>query len=246
MKDTKTLCGIHAVTQAILEQPEQILDLYWDKERHDHRIQAILDSANAQKIKRIALGKDKLEALAGTPNHQGVVLRLVQTQTYSEKDILELVENNPKALVLILDCIQDPHNLGACMRSALALGVDALVFPQDKSCPVTATVSKVASGAAERLPYVAVKNLARFMQSLKEAGVWCIGTSLETEKYLHQIDLTGPIAMVMGQEATGLRQLTEKNCDMLAKIPMAGPMESLNVSVATGISLYEIYRQRFT
>lgn len=244
MSHDKKVAGIHPVAQLIHEQPEKILSLYWDANRKEARLQALIQSARSQAIKIYTATQEKLTVLAGNDNHQGIVACIVQIQQYSEQAILNLVENNSKALVVILDCVQDPHNLGACMRSALALGATALVFPQDKSCGITPTVSKVASGAAERLPFVAVKNLARFMQALKELGVWCVGTSLQADTKLHDIDLRGPIALVMGGEATGLRLLTEKNCDYLAKIPLPGPMESLNVSVATGISLYEAYRQR--
>ena len=244
MSTHKILFGIHPVAQAVTEQADQILGLYWDKDRGDTRIQNIIDSAKNQDIKISMVTKEKLETMSDSKNHQGIVARLAPAQDYSESDILQLVENTKQALIVILDCVQDPHNLGACMRSALALGATALVFPQDRSCPVNATVSKVASGAAEKLPFVAVKNLARFMQTLKEAGVWCIGMSVDTDKLLQDIDLKGPIALVMGSEGSGLRHLTEKNCDYLAKIPLIGPMESLNVSVATGISLYEVSRQR--
>lgn len=244
MSFNKVLFGIHAVEQALSQDHQEILNLYFDRERSDVRIQKIVEMATKRRIQLVPSTKDKISALADATNHQGVLLRFVQNEMHSESSILELIENTPQALVLILDCIQDPHNLGACMRSALALGVTALIFPEDKSCPVNATVSKVASGAAEQLPYLAVKNLARFMKTLKDAGVWCIGTSLDSQHYLHEIDLKGPIAIVMGAEATGIRQLTEKQCDYLVKIPMTSKMESLNVSVATGISLYEVYRQR--
>lgn len=244
MRQDRKVVGIHSVAQLINEQPEKILSVYWDANRKDARIQAIIQSAQSRNIKIHTTTQEKLTDLIGNDNHQGIVAYRVQVATYSEKSILNLVENNPKALIVILDCVQDPHNLGACMRSALALGAMALVFPQDKSCGVTPIVSKVASGAAELLPFVAVKNLARFMQALKKVGLWCVGTSLQADKPLHEIDLRGPVALVMGGEATGLRSLTEKNCDYLAKIPLIGPMGSLNVSVATGISLYEVCRQR--
>lgn len=244
MSTDTLLFGIHPVARIVLEQADRVLDVYWDQTRGDTRLQQIIDSAKGQHIKVHVLTKEKLENMVGSKNHQGIVVRLAQAPAYSEKDILQLIENDAKALVVILDCVQDPHNLGACMRSALALGATALIFPQDKSCPMNATVSKVAAGAAERLPFLAVKNLARFMQLLKAAGVWCVGMSVEADKLLHEIDLRGPIALVMGSEGVGLRYLTEKNCDYFAKISLIGPMESLNVSVATGISLYEVCRQR--
>lgn len=161
-----------------------------------------------------------------------------------EGDLASVLEGKPAPLVLVLDCIQDPHNLGACLRTADAAGVDVVVLPKDKSAPITDTVRRVACGAAERVPIVRVTNLARAMEKLKELGVWLVGTADEATQSVYEIDLKGPIGLVMGAEGTGMRRLTGEHCDFLAKVPMFGKVECLNVSVATGVCLFEAVRQR--
>ena len=165
-------------------------------------------------------------------------------QLYEEGDIASILEGKTAPLVLVLDCVQDPHNLGACLRTADAAGVTAVILPKDKSAPITDTVSRVACGAAERLPIIRVTNLARAMEKLKELGVWLVGTADEATQSIYEIDLKGPIGLVMGAEGAGMRRLTGERCDFLAKVPMFGKVECLNVSVATGVCLFEAVRQR--
>lgn len=161
-----------------------------------------------------------------------------------EEDLYEIVKAQPNALILILDCVQDPHNLGACLRTADASGVHAVVVPKDRAATITDTVRHVACGAAETMPFIQVTNLARCMEKLKAAGVWLVGTADETEKLIYDVDLNGPIGIVMGAEGEGMRRLTTENCDFLVRIPMTGKVPCLNVSVATGICLFEVVRQR--
>jgi 23S rRNA (guanosine2251-2'-O)-methyltransferase len=161
-----------------------------------------------------------------------------------EEDLYEIVAAQPNALVLILDGITDPHNLGACLRSADAAGVHAVVAPKDRAATITDTVRHIACGAAETVPFIQVTNLARCLEKLKAAGVWLVGTADETDKLLYDVDLNGPIGIIMGAEGPGMRRLTSENCDFLVKIPMAGTVPCLNVSVATGVCLFEVVRQR--
>ena len=166
------------------------------------------------------------------------------TRLFEEGDLVTVLEGKTAPLVLVLDCIQDPHNLGACLRTADAAGVDAVILPKDKSAPITDTVRRVACGAAERVPIIRVTNLARAMEKLKELGIWLVGTADEAAQSVYEIDLKGPIGLVMGAEGTGMRRLTGERCDFLAKVPMFGKVECLNVSVATGVCLFEAVRQR--
>ncbi len=167
-----------------------------------------------------------------------------QSHLYEEGDLAALLEGKTAPLVLVLDCVQDPHNLGACLRTADAAGVDAVILPKDKSAPITDTVRRVACGAAERVPIVRVTNLARAMDKLKELGIWLVGTGDEATQTVYEIDLKGPMGLVMGAEGAGMRRLTGERCDFLAKVPMFGKVECLNVSVATGVCLFEAVRQR--
>lgn len=167
-----------------------------------------------------------------------------QVRVLEEGDLASLLDGKPGPLVLVLDCIQDPHNLGACLRTADAAGVDAVILPKDKSAPISETVRRVACGAAERLPIVRVTNLARAMDKLKELGVWLVGTADEATQSIYEIDLKGPLGIVMGAEGAGMRRLTGERCDFLARVPMFGRVECLNVSVATGVCLFEAVRQR--
>jgi len=236
--------GLHAVRSA-LQRPDRVAELRIDGGRQDQRIREILDLATAAGVPPRPSDADELERLAKGGRHQGVVARLRQQQTQDEpylKALLKRLEEPP--FLLVLDEVQDPHNLGACLRTAEGAGVHAVITSRDRSAGLTATVRKVASGAAESLPFVQVTNLARTLKWLKQEGVWLIGTAGEAEHPLYDTDLRGPLAIVMGGEGKGLRRLTREQCDRLVRLPMAGTVESLNVSVAAGVTLYEAVRQR--
>jgi 23S rRNA (guanosine2251-2'-O)-methyltransferase len=189
--------------------------------------------------------REQLTDMVGEVNHQGVVAVLVAyAKTYSENDLFAIIESANNGLILALDGVQDPHNLGACLRSADAAGVIAVIAPKDRSSPLTAVAKKVACGAAETVPFIQVTNLVRTLESLKDAGYWSVGLTEEAEQTLYEMDLAGPTILVLGAEGDGLRRLTKEKCDFLAKLPMAGAVSSLNVSVATGVSLFEAVRQR--
>jgi 23S rRNA (guanosine2251-2'-O)-methyltransferase len=178
------------------------------------------------------------------PNRHAAPAANQEVRTYDDLDLAGILESNPTPLVLILDCVTDPHNLGACLRTADAAGVTAVILPRDKSAPVTETVRRVSCGGADHVPIVRATNLARTMEKLKKLGVWLVGTSDQGNKSLYQTDLKGPIGIVMGAEGTGMRRLTQEHCDFLVQIPMGGTVECLNVSVATGVCLFEAVRQR--
>ncbi|MCU7871961.1 MAG: 23S rRNA (guanosine(2251)-2'-O)-methyltransferase RlmB [Candidatus Thiodiazotropha sp. (ex Lucinoma borealis)] len=236
--------GLHAVKSA-LTQGTAVAELLVDAKRQDDRIKEVLELAHRVGIKCRQVKGGVLDELAQKTNHQGVALLLRQQQTQDEpflKALLKKLEMAP--FLLILDGVQDPHNLGACLRTADAAGVNAIIAPRDRSVGLTPTVRKVASGAAETVPFIQVTNLARTLKWLKSEGIWLIGTAEEATQTLYEADLSGPLAIVMGGEGKGLRRLTGEQCDLLVKLPMAGSVESLNVSVAGGISLYEAVRQR--
>ena len=237
------LYGFHAVTVRLKTAPESVLELHLDATRRDARMKAFRERALASGVKLVDSDPARLDALAGNPRHQGVVARakpLVARHTLDE--IIE--DAAGPALVLVLDGVTDPHNLGACLRVADGAGAHAVVAPKDHAVGLNATVAKVASGAAETVPYLMVTNLARTLGELKELGLTIIGTSDDAEASLWDADLRGPVALVLGAEGPGMRQLTRKTCDRLVRIPMAGAVESLNVSVASGLCLYEAARQR--
>ena len=237
--------GLHAVTTLLERNPEQIMELWLAKGRNDKRIQTVIALAEQQGIAIMEADKGLLNQKTEEASHQGVIAWRKPKQSLTEKhlpDILDSLEGTP--LILILDGVTDPHNLGACIRTADAAGVQLVLAPKDKSAPMNATVAKVACGAAEVVPYIQVTNLARTMKELQERGIWIIGTAGEAEQSLYQHDLTGPIAIVMGAEGVGMRRLTREHCDYLANLPMAGEVSSVNVSVATGICLFEAVRQR--
>ena len=217
--------------------------ILFDATRKDQRMRGFLEKAEAAGAKLVESDDDRLKALCGTHRHQGVVARVkAVAQSHSLDEVMEQVEGPP--LVLVLDGVTDPHNLGACLRVADGAGAHAVVAPKDHAVGLNATVAKVASGAAETVPYLMVTNLARSLNELKERDIWVIGTSDQAEKTLYDLDLTGPVALVLGAEGDGMRQLTAKTCDELVRIPMQGAVESLNVSVAAGVCLYEALRQR--
>lgn len=237
--------GIHAVTALIEKHPERIIRLLVAIERGDKKMDALLKAAKRSGIEISEASRPELDRLTDDGNHQGVAAFCEKARTYSEEDLEGLLEDlHEPAFLLILDGVQDPHNLGACFRSADAAGVHAIIAPKDKATGITPVVSKVACGAAETVPFFQVTNLARTMDMLKEKGVWLYGAAGEADATLFKTDLRGAVGIVMGAEGEGLRRLTRDKCDGLVKIPMRGTVESLNVSVATGVMLFEVVRQR--
>ncbi len=242
---TEYFFGLHAVQQLLETAPQQILELYVLRDRDDQRMQQLLDTAQQQNVAYQDVPRKTLDKLADKGRHQGVVARCKSAQLLDENALWDYLDNATQApLLLVLDGVQDPHNLGACLRTADAAGVQAVIVPKDRAVGLSATVRKVASGAAESVPLLAVTNLARCLRELKERGVWLVGTADEAPETLYQVKLEGPLALVLGAEDTGLRRLTRETCDQLVHIPMRGCVESLNVSVATGICLFEAVRQR--
>jgi len=238
--------GMHAVEAAIKYEPESVVTLFIDKYRKDEKIRNLIQLANDNNIEVIRDHKQKLEKMAGGPRHQGVVAVYQNNiKTYSEADISNIIKDaGNDCLVLVLDGVKDPHNLGACFRSANAANVDMIIVPKNRAVGLTSSVRKVACGGAEKTPFVQVTNLSRTMKKLQEDGLWLVGAAGEAEKELYDIDFKGPIGIILGAEEDGLRRLTRENCDFLAKIPMLGTVESLNVSVSAGIFLFEALRQR--
>ena len=240
---TKILFGFHAVTVRLKTAPESIAEIHVDTVRRDARMRQFVQRAQDAGAKVLDSDATRLASLAGTPRHQGVVARVAALPArHSLDEVLDEVSGPP--LVLVLDGVTDPHNLGACLRVADGAGAHAVVAPKDHAVGLNATVAKVASGAAETMPYLMVTNLARTLAELKERDIRVIGTSEDAELTLYDLDLTGPVALVLGAEGAGLRQLTKKSCDALVRIPMQGAVESLNVSVAAGVCLFEALRQR--
>jgi 23S rRNA (guanosine2251-2'-O)-methyltransferase len=240
---TKVLFGFHAVTVRLKTAPQSITEIHVDASRRDARMRQFVQRAQEAGARIVEADAARLAGLAGTERHQGVVARVTPLALrHSLDDVLDEVQGLP--LVLVLDGVTDPHNLGACLRVADGAGAHAVVAPKDHAVGLNATVAKVASGAAETVPYLMVTNLARTLAELKERDIRVIGTSDDAPISLYEADLSGPVALVLGAEGTGLRQLTRKTCDELVRIPMQGAVESLNVSVASGICLYEALRQR--
>jgi len=239
----KVLFGFHAVGVRLRTAPKSILELYVEASRRDARMRQFLQKAQEAGLRPIEADGLRLARLAGSAGHQGVVARVEPLPvTNSLDDLLDGLQEPP--LLLVLDGVTDPHNLGACLRVADGAGAHAVIAPKDHAVGINATVAKVASGAAETMPYFMVTNLARTLGELKERSIWCLGLGDEATQSLYESDLKTPTALVLGAEGTGLRQLTRKTCDALVAIPMRGGVESLNVSVASGICLYEAVRQR--
>lgn len=239
--------GLHAVAAALRYEPRQLRGLWVERQRRDARIQTLLDEAASRGVPIRQADRLELDRLSGGVRHQGILAQLAaQQRAYGEADLPALLAAaTGPALLLVLDGVQDPHNLGACLRSAAAAGVQAVIAPADRAAGLNATVRKVASGAAEIVPFVSVTNLARTLRWLQEQGVWIVGAVGEAEDNLYRVDFTLPTAIVLGAEEKGLRRLTRELCDRLARIPMVeGGVESLNVSVATGVFLFEARRQR--
>ena len=244
---SKNIFGFHAVGVRIKTAPQSVFEVFYDVQRRDARMRQFTDRARESGIKLVESDGLRLAKMCGSHGHQGVVARVdTLAQVTSLDELLENLEasgiKNP--LLLVLDGVTDPHNLGACLRVADGAGAHAVIAPKDHAAGINATVAKVASGAAETMPYFMVTNLARTLGELKERNIWCIGTSDDAPKTIYDIDLKGPVALVLGAEGEGMRQLTRKTCDELVSIPMHGAVESLNVSVASGVCLYEALRQR--
>jgi 23S rRNA (guanosine2251-2'-O)-methyltransferase len=246
--------GIHAVDSLLRRNPRSVQRLWVQQGRDDKRIGALLALARNQGVTVTRESRRQLDEIAGG-RHQGVVAEVLaeqpaagevsQSNLWREADLFKAVETKEgPVLLLVLDGVTDPHNLGACLRSADAAGVDAVIVPKDKSADLNPTSRKVACGAAEVVPFVKVTNIARTLQALKERGVWLYGTAGESEKSIYDSDLNVSMALVMGAEGAGLRRLTREHCDFLVHLPMAGSVSSLNVSVATGVCLFEAVRQR--
>ena len=243
MSSPRILFGFHAITVRMKTAPKSVIELHVEANRRDARMRSFVDRAREAGIKIVETDGERLDKLAGTSRHQGVVARVeVVAMPHSLDEVVESIEGPP--LLLILDGVTDPHNLGACLRVADGAGAHAIVAPKDHAVGINATVAKVASGAAETVPYIMVTNLARTLNELKDFEIRIIGTSDDAEHTLYDLDLTGPVAFVLGSEGDGMRQLTRKTCDQLVRIPMAGAVESLNVSVAAGVCLFEALRQR--
>ncbi|MGB0723533.1 MAG: 23S rRNA (guanosine(2251)-2'-O)-methyltransferase RlmB [Gammaproteobacteria bacterium] len=236
--------GIHAV-QALLEhQPDAVSEVVIQAGRKDRRLQPIIDRARNRSINSRELTRRDMDALEPGLRHQGVMARVEGQEQVTEADLERVVAASDRPLVLVLDGVTDPHNLGACLRTADAVGVDLVIAPRDRAVGLTPVVRKVACGAAETVPFVAVTNLARTLDRLREMGLWVVGAAGETDADIYQAGMDRPLVLVMGAEGAGLRRLTRERCDELVRIPMAGTVESLNVSVATGVCLYEAVRQR--
>ena len=247
-KNDELVFGIHAINELIKRSPERFIELFLLKGRDDDRLMPIINLSRKYGIPAQMVNRKVLDDKSEGEQHQGVVARVQQGKTYSEADLDTIIEaaekQSTQPFLLILDGVTDPHNLGACLRNADAAGVQAIIVPKDNAAKLSGTVRKVAVGAAETVPLVQVTNLARTMKQLQQMGVWIIGTAGETDTCLYDVKLSGPMALVMGAEGKGMRRLTRENCDQLVKLPMAGSVSSLNVSVATGICLFEIVRQR--
>ena len=236
--------GWHAIDAVLKREPERIQQVWIQQGRQDRRVQQVTDSLDALGVRWQVVHRKELDKRV-SGSHQGVVAQVSESREWSEDDLHAMLSGRSEApLLLILDGVTDPHNLGACMRTADAAGVAAVIVPKDKSATLNPTARKVACGAAETVPFVRVTNLARCLRALQEQGVWLIGTAGEADATLYQADFTGPVGLVMGAEGKGMRRLTREHCALLVNIPMQGLVDSLNVSVATGVCLYEAVRQR--
>jgi 23S rRNA (guanosine2251-2'-O)-methyltransferase len=254
MSSPKVLFGFHALGVRLKTAPQSVIEVYFDVTRRDARMRQFLERAKEAAVKLVESDGARLSKMSGSHGHQGVAARVREVaQVHSLDELMENLEaanavlppeQRTQALILVLDGVTDPHNLGACLRVADGAGAHCVIAPKDHAAGINATVAKVASGAAETVPYFMVTNLARTLNELKERNIWLIGTSDTAPRTLYQTDLTGPVALVLGAEGEGMRQLTAKTCDALISIPMRGAVESLNVSVASGVCLYEAVRQR--
>ena len=246
MSQSQIIFGFHPIISQLRQSSRSIQEIYLDSDRNDPRAKEIIELAKENNIRILMVDRARLDGIASQSKHQGVVAKIIPL-VIPYKTVEDILEGDLKepAFFLILDGVEDPHNLGACLRVADGLGVHAVIAPKDRAVGLNATVRKVASGAAESVPFIVVTNLARTIRDLKDQGVLVVGTAEDGAESLYQSNLSGPIALVLGSEGSGLRRLTRDVCDFLIKIPMLGTVESLNVSVASGIVLSEIRRQRF-
>jgi 23S rRNA (guanosine2251-2'-O)-methyltransferase len=243
MAESRNLHGFHAVTARIRQNADSVLELYVDAARNDGRTRDLIKLAEDNGVRVIAVDAKRLDGMAGNASHQGVVARVNAAQRVMHlDDVLDTLHEPP--LLLVLDGVQDPHNLGACLRCADAFGAHAVIAPKDRAVGLNATVEKVACGAAESVPYITVTNLARTLRELQERDIWVVGADGESNNHLSQFYHSDALAIVLGAEGEGLRRLTKDTCDQLVSIPMRGSVESLNVSVSAGIFLYEARNQR--
>ncbi|HAU91592.1 MAG TPA: 23S rRNA (guanosine(2251)-2'-O)-methyltransferase RlmB [Alteromonas sp.] len=244
MAQQEWLYGLHAMQAVIENEPERLIEIWVLKGRDDERLINIVNQARRFGVSVQFCNRKVLDDKVKGEQHQGIVARAKPAKTLDESDLDRLLDSTPVPLLLVLDGVTDPHNIGACLRTADAAGAHALIVPKDKSGGLTGTARKVACGAAEVVPFIQVTNLSRTLKQLQDKGVWVIGTAGEAEQLIYDCKLSGPMALVMGAEGKGMRRLTRETCDELVKLPMAGSVSSLNVSVATGVCLYEIVRQR--
>jgi 23S rRNA (guanosine2251-2'-O)-methyltransferase len=243
MSETRLIYGFHAVVSRLRQNAASVKEIYLDTSREDRRARDLARLAQERGARVMSADSARLDGMTQHARHQGVVARVESAAALRDLDsVLDSLEE--AALLLILDGVTDPHNLGACLRVADAMGIHAVIAPKDRAAGITPIVEKVASGAAETVPFIAVTNLARTMRDLKEREIWLIGADQEAERDLYSVKLAGPVAWVLGAEGEGMRRLTRENCDELARIPMLGTVESLNVSVTAGICLAETHRHR--
>lgn len=243
MSRIRLVFGFHAITSRLRQNPDSIREIFLDPARRDQRARGLAKLAETQGVRLIACDAQRLDAMVGSLRHQGVAANIDASRSHVDiGDVLDTLEE--AALLLVLDGVHDPHNLGACLRVADAFGAHAVVAPKDRAVGLTATVHKVASGAADTVPYISVTNLARTLRELKQHGVSVVGACADAGERLGTVELDGPVAWVLGAEGKGMRRLTREACDRLVAIPMLGSVESLNVSVSAGVCLFESRRQR--
>ncbi|NRA84889.1 MAG: 23S rRNA (guanosine(2251)-2'-O)-methyltransferase RlmB [Gammaproteobacteria bacterium] len=238
------LFGLHSVEAVLVNEPERILEIFVLKGREDQRMTKVIGVARRNGISIAFVGKKTMDEKANGESHQGIIANARTAKVKTEAELDQIIAENKHPFLLILDGVTDPHNLGACIRSADAAGVHAVIVPKDKSASLTPVVRKVACGAAETMPLIQVTNLARTMREIQQQGVWIIGTAGEATSELFDTKIEGSVALVMGAEGKGMRRLTREHCDELVSLPMSGSVSSLNVSVTTGICLFEVVRQR--
>ncbi|MEM6998523.1 MAG: 23S rRNA (guanosine(2251)-2'-O)-methyltransferase RlmB [Pseudomonadota bacterium] len=245
-KRTEQIFGIHAVTQMLETAPDRVINVWVQEAINSELVQGLQNEFNKLGLSVQITPRATMCRMTRNQNHQGVIIEVKPAKKKTDRDLEEILEQNKEnnSLYLILDSVQDPHNLGACIRTAAATGVTAIIIPKDRAASLNETVRKVASGAVENVTVISVVNLVRAIKKIKEAGVWVVGAEGEAEESIYDMNLTVPTAIIMGGEGKGMRESVMKECDYVASLPLLGPIESLNVSVATGVILYEVIRQR--